>query len=593
MKPMKQSTDTAWGDLDGWGSMAAVSSPGTMGANRGKLAGLLRKPRDWYRSFSEVFTASEENTIYPDVSSVGVLNADFSSIFNIAFAVEQHRYTLHRDLDYMDANDAIISTALDTIVDAALGREKGGVGGNKPIEIECKDPRVVQIIDDLCARVDVYHKIGPALRQTEKYGNSFWEMQIDDDYMTPTQAEDGGELMGAVTRLDPRPEHQMYPKLDEKGNERGGYTQKGRLQGKDTAIEYEDWQIIHFRTGEIVAGIGTPLFKSIMRTWKKLQYLEEGLVLARLTRAYPCTLHKVLIPVQRGNEAGYIQKELNQYKDRVEKKQIQNLDTGNMEATFNPISAAMSYYVPKLYSVAPGFTPIESEVEILEPSNTALGSFDDLLYHRDKIVCRSRVPRRYLGIEEKNPPQGDGLNREDVQFARILYAAQDILDQGLRKLFNYELMLHGILPHTVEYTIKFPVITTVDRVSEADLSLKAAQAMATWQDVFAGGLPTEFLVEWLKRSPDQDADELVVQIEEGKKKAADLAADAAAKEASAWQRPQEYGASQQPPPPTGGGPQFPTPSNQSFNRRHGIPRGARVLELRQGEGGKNGNGLLP
>jgi hypothetical protein len=94
-----------------------------------------------------------------------------------------------------------------------------------------------------------------------------------------------------------------------------------------------------------------------MRTWKKLQYLEEGLVLARLTRAYPCTLHKVLIPVQRGNEAGYIQKELNQYKDRVEKKQIQNLDTGNMEATFNPISAAMSYLRPEVVLRGPWLHP--------------------------------------------------------------------------------------------------------------------------------------------------------------------------------------------------------------------------------------------
>ena len=197
-------------DMDtrlGFGDMQAImadpslfGSPGTKDQPWSRTA---PKSREWYEDWSATLGEVPENQIYPDTSSVGVLNADMITMINTAFSVEQTEYATWRDLAHMDENDGYVSTALDTIADAALGVERGGVKYlQQPFTIQVRKPRdetdidleaIPRIINDLCKRLDLHEQeLWQIGRATIQFGNEFREVIIDDNIMSPYQQEGGG-----------------------------------------------------------------------------------------------------------------------------------------------------------------------------------------------------------------------------------------------------------------------------------------------------------------------------------------------------------------------------------------------------------------
>jgi hypothetical protein len=307
-----------------------------------------RLGEEWYSKFGELFRLSEEGTTYEDKTSVGVINADITNIVYLPYASEQKAYVTHQDLIKMDGDDAIVSTALDTLMDAALAVERGGIGeSDRPFAIETEDPDVLKILDELCRRIDLYSEIWQIGRNGLKFGSEYRELVIDDTEFSSYQRENGLPP-AAIVRFDHRPEHTVWPNLDDKGNKLPGWVQKFRLAAKETAIPFEDWQIVPFLFGEVWAMRGTPLFKSCIRTWKKLQYLEEGLILARLSRAYPKLLHKVLVPIGKGLDPTATRSILDSYRQAIERKRQTNLTKQSTEATFSPLDVTTDLFVPNL-----------------------------------------------------------------------------------------------------------------------------------------------------------------------------------------------------------------------------------------------------
>lgn len=580
LNPMNYLTQAS--DMDtrlGFGDMQAImadpslfGSPGTKDQPWSRTA---PKSREWYEDWSATLGEVPENQIYPDTSSVGVLNADMITMINTAFSVEQTEYATWRDLAHMDENDGYVSTALDTIADAALGVERGGVKYlQQPFTIQVRKPRdetdidleaIPRIINDMCKRLDLHEQeLWQIGRATIQFGNEFREVIIDDNIMSPYQQEGGGgtfdePLSGCITRFDHRPSWQLWPKFDEKGNRIEGYTQKGRFQGKEQAIEFQEWQIVQFKVGKCARGKGSGLFMNVRRDWKKLQYLEEGLILARITRAYPKLVHKVPVAVQAAGDPEMVQAQIRNYQDSITRKRQAQSTAGKVDSAFNPTDVTTDYYVSKFFYLQPGAAPIETDIQVLEGSATHITDITDILHIRDKIITRSRVPRRYLGIEEKagSSPQNASSDSEDVQFARVVRTLQRALTAGLKKLFNMELHLNGVLATDDDYDIVWSPISTMDKLTRADIMVKLGQAALQLQQVFDGGLTVDFLVRHVLEFQDRDQDSIVAEITRGQEEHRQKAMEDETQKAMAYNNPDAAEAAGYGPPSQQGEPREP------------------------------------
>ena len=539
---MAGSTDfeaaSGWGEFTDSMRDPSFPAPGFDARNTG--IGISRPPRSWYKNWSLVFSQAPENRIFPDTTSVGVINADMITLTNVAFAVEQAEYAVNRDLENMDQDGAYISTALDTISDAAIGIEMSSLtGGNKVPSIDTEDERISLIAEDLFKRIGFHRLLWQAARDTLHFGNSFYEIILDES--TQSRYQQMNDLPGGcIVRLGPRPWYQMFPRVDLRGNRLEGYVQKGRFQGRDQVIEYDEWQVLHFYVGKLVRCKGTALFSSVRRDYKKLQYLEEGLILARISRSYPKLVFKIPIPVAQAGDADAADKMVKKFQDELTRKRQIHRTSNNLDSVFNPTDVTTDFYVARYFHLQPGSAPIDTEVELLESQGNYATDIADILHLQDKIITRSRVPRRYYGLEEKAGSQ-QGNNQaggEDVQFVRIVKTLQWALTDGVRKLVNQELICHGIDPEEAAYEVHWPPVSTVDRLTEADVMVKATTAASQLEQVLASGtLPVGFLLKYIIKFPQEDLDRMVSEIEEGQRQAQEKQMEMETTRAAAYNNP--------------------------------------------------------
>ena len=74
-----------------------------------------------------------------------------------------------------------------------------------------------------------------------------------------------------------------------------------------------------------------------------------------------------------------------------------------------------------------------------------------------------RFRKAYLGFERDVNAKAT-LTEQDVQFARSVRRIQLAIIEQYRKFFDFVLAVRGIDPTSVKYTIKLPVISTIDEL---------------------------------------------------------------------------------------------------------------------------------
>lgn len=181
--------------------------------------------------------------------------------------------------------------------------------------------------------------------------------------------------------------------------------------------------------------------------------MDDGVVLARLTRAqqrYGFTIDTT------GIEPGQPTLDyLEQVKEGMKKKRTIDPRTGKMDLDYNPMSMEEDLFLSSKDGNG-------SSVQILQGSSN-LGQLKDVEYLQNKKFAGIKVPKAYLGVERDVNAKAT-LTQQDIQFARNVRRIQIALITGLRKIYNISLILAGISPSNVEYTVGLPIISTVDEL---------------------------------------------------------------------------------------------------------------------------------
>lgn len=433
------------------------------------------------RALNELFDTDSSNPRHavPRIKDSNSLTDTFFASANPAsipnlWRTHQTRKAVYQDIERMDAEDETVATALDIIADCSVSYSE--TQDVPQFNIVSKDARVQKILSDLSARLDLPGEIWHIARDGVKQGNEFREVIIDRQAMK-------------IIALKQTISYQIYPKTNERGDKLPGWIalKDGDLYGTEAGRELEEWQIVPFQFGHKRGFLTVPPLASARRNWIRLSKMEDGMAIARLTRAYDKLVHRIPVKPEMSREE--VMARIRMYKDSITKKRMLNSE-GLLEQTDSPLDIQSDFYLPDTGDGRGG-------VEQLSSNNAQLGNLNDIIYHREKLLTRLQVPIAYLQItsaQKTHLTAGGNKGDVEIQFARMLRRVQRMLKKGLRRVCDIELMLHGIAPSEDLYEIQMTPINTKDLREDAEIELTYAQAAVYFLEAF-GALPPELVAE--------------------------------------------------------------------------------------------------
>lgn len=216
------------------------------------------------------------------------------------------------------------------------------------------------------------------------------------------------------------------------------YIQFDMLAGKEIA-RFALWQLLLLRFDpdnfDDYGCLGRPFLDASRTTWRKLNMVNEDLVLRRRMRA-PLRMAHAL--------EGASEDDLNAYRAKVEQDQAHGVVT--------------DYYLNK----KGGVTAIQGDAKLDE--------IGDIAYLMDTFFSGAPLPKGLMG-------HIDGMARDILEDLKRDYydeidVLQDTLAYGYAQAFRLQLLLRGLNPDDFNYTIQFAERRTETPTQTTDRALK-------------------------------------------------------------------------------------------------------------------------
>lgn len=412
-----------------------------------------------------------------DMVGVGTITGTFDDYSNMTqmptmWRIHQDRKNMHQDIERMDSEDELVSTALDVIAEMATNFSQDN-DNDDSFRVTAKNKQIQKIIDDLIQRAHLHTEAYQIVRNFVKHGSYLPEVLLD-------------RRTNQIVRIKQTITYQIYPLLTEKGDKLPGWI---TLSDKDVynnsgGEEIEEWQICPFIFGAKKGYLSTPMLASARRNWQRLSFMEDSMAVARLIRAYDKYVHRV--PIKKEWTVEEVKNAVRIYKDNMTKRKIVTSE-GNIMRNDQPNDVRTDYYLPDVGDGTGG-------ISVLGSANTQLMNLNDMYYAREKLLARLRVPISYLQIMStmKTHIKAGVSSGADLQFAQFMRVVGMCFRSGLARLFDTELLLQGIPPAADNYIIELAKITTKDPLEDAKVAMTQAQTAIYLVEAF-GALPADFL----------------------------------------------------------------------------------------------------
>ncbi len=349
---------------------------------------------------------------------------------------------------------------------------------------------MLKIINDACDQSGLHHKIRPWTRNVLKYGDGFTEIVVN------ANAE--------IVDVKQLPPSTMWRNVDVRGNLLVGEPQydprTGMCLNKQRECAFEQraedtnsvvaafwpWQIVHTRLNwDGYKAYGRSHLRVTRIIWKKLKAMEEALIIARLTRAWPSNRWFIdttgMSLPQKEDALGKFQRSVSN------RRQLDGMRE-------NPAWVGSDYFIADNW-VTRGSDMKESRtrVETYDPRMTGLSNINDYEYLHRKMLATLRIPAAYLNFEKDTRARAI-LNNEDVQYIRFLRDIQGLMTHSIKQVLDIALILNGIDPETAEYEIVWPTLSANDEGAAAESEQLRSQA-----DQFYSGIGV-IDKDWMQRN---------------------------------------------------------------------------------------------
>lgn len=369
--------------------------------------------------------------------------------WNATFSLNNDRISRYNDFEQMDVGD--ISVILDAVVEQALTFEEASESNDDillqadcfKVDFEAYANRAAKkAISDVIQTTKIREELPEICRDMVKNGDEYVEILWQDD-----------EVVG----IQPHFIKDMFTNRDNKGRIMLGVDEQGnpmsyqqRAQDAKVIAGWWPYQMLQFKLyPSRKRAYSRKSFLDTMRyDWKKLSWLEQGMVLARTSRAYPRL-------VWQRDMTGKTTKDAESLMHRFMLALTRKKTNSGADIAV-PMAPDEDYFMSGGYISGQNgnLYPRQDKIELLDPQLAGLGAIADVIYLRRKLF--SIVPSAIVGIFDSF--QSD-MTPQDIALARFVKHIQSQLEVQLRLLFDRALMARGIDPQTVTYKIIWPRTT--------------------------------------------------------------------------------------------------------------------------------------
>ena len=355
-------------------------------------------------------------------TNLDLVGTGYSTVHQVMAA----RLALFKDYESMDS-DPIISSALDIYSDEST--MKGEYG--QVIDIKTDNENIKEILNNLFYDImNVEFNLWPWVRNMVKYGDFFLHLDISEKYgITNVVPLSPYEVIRAEGE---DPENPYYTKFYLESIE-GAHPYFGQQRGSKGKIEFENFQIAHFRLANDSNFLpyGKSMIEATRKIWKQLTLMEDAMLIHRIMRAPSKRVFKIDIGNIPPNEVdNYMQRIIN----KMKKTPFMDESTGEYNLKYNMQNLTEDFFLP----VRGG----DSGTEINELGGIDYDSTEDVEYLKNKLLASLRVPKAFLGFDE-NVGGKATLAAEDVRFARTIERIQRIIISELTKIAVVHLYSQG------------------------------------------------------------------------------------------------------------------------------------------------------
>ncbi len=373
-------------------------------------------------------------------ADVNVALFDWATLFEPS---STKRLNIYNELEDMEDDVADVPNALDLLADEAVY----GEGEELPV------PIITVSGGGVAARRLLTHLQQRVLTQEALYKAARGCLLRGDKFIQPVVSADM-----LVTRLMTMPARSMYRQETPKGtlkrgNTPGKWAFEQRKKGMTKPLAgFYPWEIVHLRwrnDRERDGGLyGKGLFYAARPAWKKLQAMEEALVINWLTRAFARLLFMVDTTGMSDKEA---LKRVKKVREEVTQLKIApDLMEQKLMSVVQDIFLGVGYHDFGGGRPEKGLTDVKS----VDTASSGFTNLDPVKYYQRDIVRASRVPPVYLGYEEESATRNT-LRAMDRRYARTVRLIQGLLTNVVTQVVGLQLVLHGANPATLVVTCKW------------------------------------------------------------------------------------------------------------------------------------------
>jgi hypothetical protein len=394
-----------------------------------------------FKRFMKQTTADQEDVTSGLVDST-IISQTFRQ-WEEAFALPLDRRSRYDDFDDMDKGD--VSVMLDAVVDQALQFEEVTSDDEDLLQaadcfkLDVSAPaKVKEVIRQVLENTEIRDELPAIARDLLKYGDEFVELIFNDN--------------DEIAAIQPHSVREMFVTKDNHGRFDLGKDDQGftkAIQQRDlkgaTIAGWQPFEVLHFRLFPTKKkSYSLRGFLDTIR-WdaKKLQWLEQGMVLARATRAYP---RLVWTRDMTGKTTKDAETKMASFIRSITRK---HTASGAMQSA--PMNPDEDYFIATGYvtgSDGKNYQKLDN-IQMLDPNLNGLGTITDITYMRRKLF--NKVPSSTVGIVDAN--QGD-MTPQDIALGRFTRHFQSQLEKGLRQLLDTALRAQGYL--NVKYRVIWP-----------------------------------------------------------------------------------------------------------------------------------------
>ena len=388
--------------------------------------------------------------------------------YQSSFNYQTLRTQLYSEYDAMDT-DAIIASALDILSEeSTLKNDMGEV-----LHIRSNDENIQKILYNLFYDVlNVEFNLSWWIRNMCKYGDFFLKLEASEKYGVYNVIPFAAFNIERQEHYDPENPTAVRFRYDPDGLAADTYGYfKTPNQHDAKSIYFDNYEVAHFRllTDVNFLPYGRSYIEPARKLFKQYTLMEDAMLIHRIVRAPEKRVFYMNVGgIPPAEVENFMQKAIS----KMKRTPYIDQTTGEYNLKYNMQNLMEDFYIPMRGN--------DTSTKIETLGGLQYDGITDVNYLRDKLFAALRIPKAFLGYDEKLQGKAT-LAAEDIRFGRTVEKIQRIMVSELYKIAFVHLYIQGYRDESLtnfELSLTTPsIIYDQERVMLLKEKMELAQTM--------------------------------------------------------------------------------------------------------------------